>query len=174
MRHLALFFIASLALTAPVMADFAEDMKLCSRSSNLDERVAACTRQISSGRWQGRNLADTYANRGNGYYLKREYDRAIADLTEAIRLDPAYAAAYNERGLAYSGKGDYDRAIADYSEGMRIDPNAATLYSNRGSPTPARANSIVRSPTSMIDSARSKICHRLWSSRFRARPERRL
>jgi tetratricopeptide (TPR) repeat protein len=33
---------------------------------------------------------------------------AVADYTEAIRLDPKYAFAYNNRGLAYRAKGDLD------------------------------------------------------------------
>jgi tetratricopeptide (TPR) repeat protein len=55
--------------------------------------------------------------------MKGDYDRAIADLTEAIRLDPKYVWAYASRGEAYRMKGDYDRAIADLTEAIRLDPN---------------------------------------------------
>jgi tetratricopeptide (TPR) repeat protein len=51
------------------------------------------------------------------------YDRAIADYTAALRIDPNYAVAYYDRGLAYRAKGDYDRAIADYEAVLRINPN---------------------------------------------------
>ena len=34
------------------------------------------------------------------------YDQAIADYTEAIQLDPKYAAAYSWRGNAYYAQGD--------------------------------------------------------------------
>jgi tetratricopeptide (TPR) repeat protein len=63
---------------------------------------------------------------------KAVYDRAIADFTQATRLDPNNAKAYIERGGAYSAKGDYDRAIADYNQALRLDPNNAVAYSNRG------------------------------------------
>ena len=59
-------------------------------------------------------------------------DRAIADYTEAIRLDPKYANAYSNRGVAYSDKGDKDRAIADFTEAIRLDPKYADAYNNRG------------------------------------------
>jgi tetratricopeptide (TPR) repeat protein len=53
------------------------------------------------------------------------YDRAMADYTQAIRIDPNDASPYTNRGNAYYFKGDYDRAIADYEAALRIDPNDA-------------------------------------------------
>ena len=53
------------------------------------------------------------------------YDRAIADYTEALRIDSNHAEACFWRGVAYKNKGDYDRAIADYTAALRIDPNNA-------------------------------------------------
>jgi len=57
------------------------------------------------------------------YYIKRDYDLAIADYTEVIRQRPNDAGTYLNRALAYSAKSDYDRAIADYEAALRIDPN---------------------------------------------------
>jgi tetratricopeptide (TPR) repeat protein len=42
------------------------------------------------------------------------YDKAIAEYTKAIKLDPNDAGAYFNRGIAYGYKGDYDQAIADF------------------------------------------------------------
>ena len=61
-----------------------------------------------------------------------DYDGAIADYTQAIRLDPNNANAYGNRGIAYGEKGDYDRAIADYNQAIRLDPNDPAAYYNRG------------------------------------------
>jgi tetratricopeptide (TPR) repeat protein len=36
----------------------------------------------------------------------REYEKAIKDFTEAIRLKPDYAAAYGNRGAIYFTQGD--------------------------------------------------------------------
>ena len=73
-----------------------------------------------------------YWERGLAYENKGEHDRAIADFTEAIRLDPKYDIEYYGRGLAYENKGDYDKAIPDYTEAIRLDPKDARAYWGRG------------------------------------------
>ena len=60
---------------------------------------------------------------GNKKSDRGDYDGAIADFTEAIRLAPNYVYAYNIRGVVYRQKGDYDRAIADFEEALKINPN---------------------------------------------------
>jgi len=59
-----------------------------------------------------------------------EYDKAIADYDEVIRLDPKDVFAYIYRGCAYERKGDYDKAIADYDEAIRLDPKYALPYNS--------------------------------------------
>ncbi len=69
--------------------------------------------------------------RGAAWRHKEEYDNAIKDLTEAIRLDPQ-AVTYNERGRAWYAKKDYDKAIKDYDEAIRLDPKLKVAFNNRG------------------------------------------
>jgi tetratricopeptide (TPR) repeat protein len=73
------------------------------------------------------NDAIEYEARG-AVYLSTDSQRAMADYSEAIRLDPNLAVAYNDRGLAYADKKEYDRAIADFSEAIRLDPKYALAY----------------------------------------------
>ncbi len=70
---------------------------------------------------------------------KGDYDKMIADCTEAIRLDPKFARAYAGRGYAWYFKGDYDKAISDDNEAIRLDPRSATSYYNRGNSRQAKA-----------------------------------
>jgi tetratricopeptide (TPR) repeat protein len=63
---------------------------------------------------------------------KAVYDRAIADFSQAITLDPDNKDAYKERGRAYAHKGDPDKAIADFNQAIRLDPKYTAAYANRG------------------------------------------
>src|SRR5262249_37259280 len=67
--------------------------------------------------------ARAYNNRGLAYLAKGNYDRAVADFSESIRLNPDDATYYNNRGIAYEGKQDYDRAIAAFTEAIKLRPN---------------------------------------------------
>ena len=73
-----------------------------------------------------------YNKRGWDFYQKRDYDKAISDYNEAIRLDPNYARAYNNRGIVYGDKKEYDKAISDFNEAITLNPNYAKAYYNRG------------------------------------------
>jgi len=99
---------------------------------SLDVQISGCTAVLQSDGTPAGNRAVALINRGMAYAGKKDYDRAIADFNDAIKINPSLAIAYNNRGSAVQSKGDYDRAIADYSEAIKIDPNYAVAYSNRG------------------------------------------
>jgi tetratricopeptide (TPR) repeat protein len=80
----------------------------------------------------GPKQSSYYDDRGAAYKAKQDYDRAIADYSEAIKIDPEKSSYYYFRGDAYKAKQDYDRAIADYSEAIKIDPKYASAFYNRG------------------------------------------
>jgi tetratricopeptide (TPR) repeat protein len=84
--------------------------------------------------------ANDYNNRGLSYFYNHDYNSAIAEFTQAIRLNPNYAEAYFNRGEAYryryalryfSGN-DCDLAIADYTQAIRLIPSYAEAYYRRG------------------------------------------
>ena len=59
-----------------------------------------------------------------------DYDRAVAEFSEAIRLKPDNARAYYNRGQAYRHRGDYGKALTDYGEAIRLKPDLMEAYNN--------------------------------------------
>ncbi len=62
----------------------------------------------------------------------RQYNLAIRDYDEAIRLNSYYAPAFNGRGNAYAALRQYDLAIRDYSDSIWLNPTEAIPFNNRG------------------------------------------
>ena len=103
---LAILFVA--AWTPMTQADFSENIRRCdSDDTHPDIRIAACTRNIESGRFTGKNLAVAFTNRGISYKRKGQWDRAIADFSEAISLKSDDAHVFNNRGNAYYSKANW-------------------------------------------------------------------
>ena len=73
---------------------------------------------------------------GLDFYEKKDYDHAISEYSEAIRLDPnndfANASVYYYRGLAYRYKSEYDQAIRDFNRAILLNPVRANAYYYRG------------------------------------------
>jgi tetratricopeptide (TPR) repeat protein len=61
-----------------------------------------------------------------------QYDKAVSDFSEAIRLKSDFAPAYCSRGLAKVQLGRYEDALGDYDRGVAIDPKQTYCRSNRG------------------------------------------
>ena len=71
-----------------------------------------------------------YNNRGVAFYFKKAYVKALADLDEAIRLDPKLANPFNHRGKTYRALGKPELAMADWQEAIRLNPKYAEPYAN--------------------------------------------
>lgn len=76
------------------------------------------------------NFADAYNLRGNAYQNLGQYQRAIEDYNEALRLKSDYTFYFN-RGRACLNLGQHERAIKDLNEAIRLQPNFALGYINR-------------------------------------------
>src|SRR5215813_5289103 len=75
-------------------------------NGNIDRAISACTRIIDRGnRESEKNRALAHNNRGYLYIEKGDYERAIRDLDEAIRLEPNNALFRHNRGDAYYRNG---------------------------------------------------------------------
>src|SRR5579871_6846776 len=71
-----------------------------------------------------------YHLRGIAWFERREFDKALVDFGEAIRLKPNKE-SYNRRGAVWNIQKQCDRAIEDYTESIRLDPNYVSSYIGR-------------------------------------------
>lgn len=78
------------------------------------------------------NTVEAYNNRGLAYHELKQYDRAIKDYSQAIKLDPGHAAAYNNRGNSYYERNEYQLALADLNQSLQRKPDYAKSHLNRG------------------------------------------
>lgn len=75
--------------------------------------------------------ADDLVNRGNALADKKEYDRAIAAFTEAVRLDPQNAYAYNSRADTLRESGKPAQGLPDAEKALQLDSGNADFWDTR-------------------------------------------
>ncbi|MBI3705208.1 MAG: tetratricopeptide repeat protein [Rhizobiales bacterium] len=115
----SLLLMTSLSFAIPASAQ-QNDKDVCFKGSG-QQAIAACTRRISQV--TGVDLGTVYHSRGYEYMMLREFDLAIADFTQSIRVDPSITNPYVNRCVCYRRKGDFAKAVADANSALRIDPN---------------------------------------------------
>ena len=125
-------------------ADPTKDVESCMNTFGRDT-ILACGRAIASGKFGNLDLGTLHNKRGVVHYQYKETEAALADLSEAIRLDSSNANYFSNRGNVYSVQGDYDKAIDDLNQAVRLAPDSSKSYENRaevyrkkGLPGPAR------------------------------------
>jgi tetratricopeptide (TPR) repeat protein len=75
--------------------------------------------------------AVAYASRARVWNYRAEFDKAIDDCDEALRIDPECAMAFDRRAQALTAKGRVDEALADFENAISLTPNYASAYSHR-------------------------------------------
>lgn len=73
-----------------------------------------------------------HLKRGVAHFNGKEYDAAIAEYREAIRLDPKLSMAYNNLGSALDREQRNSEALAEYREALRLDPKNFFALINLG------------------------------------------
>ncbi len=71
-------------------------------------------------------------NSGINHTKNGNYDRALLDFTEAIKLEPKLAKAYSNRCLIQIHLKNYLEAKQDCTEALENEPNNESAYLNRG------------------------------------------
>lgn len=132
-----LFTIAvafGVVLTAPALAQKNDDNRhqCASNTAAPDVKIAACSAVIQAGGGTNKTLNAALYNRGGAYSAAGQYDKAIADFTQALQLNPGDGILYIGRGNAYLQNGDFDYAGPDFDAAIRLHAQPAVAYSGKG------------------------------------------
>lgn len=76
--------------------------------------------------------AEEYFKAGENKIHSGDYQGAIKDFDNTIKLNSDHQGAFNHRGSTYAGLGEYERAIEDYDQAITLNPKDANAYNNRG------------------------------------------
>jgi tetratricopeptide (TPR) repeat protein len=69
--------------------------------------------------------------RGDVFYVKGDYNNAIKDYDECIRLKPNHSKALHHRGDAFFQLGFFEKSIESYSLAIEIDNQSDSIYYRR-------------------------------------------
>lgn len=110
----------------------------CQRNTDLHEVILSCSAIIQnpamllSGDARGAALSAIYTDRGMAYLRSGDNDRAIADLDQAIQLDPKNSRAFDLRGELFLVKGDPGLALQEYDRAVAANPKDFEAFNQRG------------------------------------------
>lgn len=139
---LAALTVAMLAVVLPVRADSVSDVHTGNAAfgeGRYEAAVDAFTRAILAGDLSPEAMAITFNNRGVAYSELGDYDRAIQDYAQALKLVPGDPTAIKNMRIAHIRRatsetrlGEQDQALADYDRAVELDPSHPLAYLRRG------------------------------------------
>ena len=125
----SLLIAAFLSLIVSPSHAWNEDAQDCyERHLDVDQVLEACNEALSSPSLNNAERANTFYNRAVIMTEMGDHAAAIADFTEAIRLDPNHVEAHAGRGNTYRQHGRYQEAIADLNAVVRDNPYHPDVY----------------------------------------------
>lgn len=86
----------------------------------------------NTGHIPGESDAQFYCRSGFAWMAQNNYESAIINFYESIRLDSKLSDAFRGRGEALSFNSHYDKAILDFNEAIRLNPNDSVALNDRG------------------------------------------
>jgi tetratricopeptide (TPR) repeat protein len=114
---------------AVVQVDVAACLAAAS-SDDMDKAGPACAAVIDSEKTAKPDLVKALVARGALLARHDQIDRAIADDSRALQLDPTLADVFNARGELWLKKGDKPKAVQDFGAALKIDPNHEKAKAN--------------------------------------------
>lgn len=99
-------------------------------ADDMDKAATACAAVIDHEKTAKEDLIKALIARAALYARHDQVDRAIADDSRALLLDPTLADIFNARGELWLKKGDKPKAVRDFGAALKIDPNHEKAKAN--------------------------------------------
>lgn len=141
MKHIiALCVAATMAFSVGQLAgaENAEAVRLAkegaqaARNQDWDKAITLFRKATDLDRKNAPNLAAVLQQRAVAYAGRQQFDVAMADFSEALKITPNDPSIYERRAYVEMQVRDYDKALADYSEAIKLRPNEIRYYLLRG------------------------------------------
>jgi tetratricopeptide (TPR) repeat protein len=144
MKRIFVFtFIATLAICSAQLSeaqgtkDAKEANKLAiqgadaSKNQEWDKAIELLRKATDLDHKYADELAAVYQQRGYADATNQQFQDAINDYSEAIKLTPQDVRVYEQRAAVEMKLQDYDKALADYSEVIKLKPNEVRYLNYR-------------------------------------------
>ncbi|MBD2437274.1 tetratricopeptide repeat protein [Nostoc sp. FACHB-110] len=91
------------------------------------QAIALFQKALKAAEEEGeQEIAPIYNGLGYTYFAQEQYDLAIRQYKEALKLKPDYVVALNNIGHAYERKKLNSQALQSYEEALKLAPNNST------------------------------------------------
>ncbi len=120
------------AAAEPGSAASVEQNPCFTGKGSIKEVLDGCAAFLASGSKDTDKLIAAHGNRAIGLAATGNFDAALAEMNDAVALDPKQPNSYFMRAAAFAAKKDYDKSIADLDEAIRLDASRGDFYMLRG------------------------------------------
>jgi len=123
----------------PEAAKIAREAYQAAKDQDWNKAIDGFRKASEKDRKYTQGLGAAYSGRAVAEANDQRFQEALADLAEAIKINPKEARYYEQRAAIEKGINDYDKALADLAEASKINPGEikyhnyqAYIYETRG------------------------------------------
>jgi tetratricopeptide (TPR) repeat protein len=101
------------------------------KNQDWDKAIELLRKATAMDKKYSDELSAVYQRRGYADVSEQNYQDAINEYSEALKLTPQDVRIYEQRAAVEMKINDYDKALADYSEIIKLKPNEVRYYNYR-------------------------------------------
>jgi len=146
MRAAIIFVLAACVAGClpPVNAETVElAWQRCNGNGAAAYRVSQCTAVIDFDGTTDERRTAAFVARASVRTADGQYNRALADLGRALRIDANNAEVYLQRGIIHQARGAFDFAVRDFDQALALAPGLQQALDHRAEVAQQRASAYV-------------------------------